>query len=128
MRIPLGIAFSYTMAFIACSTIGTTNATQPRYAQDYISPKEIQNADANTAYDLVRQLRPHWLKGRGIKSLHRNQASYPVVYVNSSRHGDVYSLSTISANHIAEIRFFNAGDAALEYGLDHAAGAILVSL
>lgn len=114
------------VALLGCSTTGETHAKKTRYSRDHISYEEIQNNDASNAFDLIRNLRPQWLWGRGPKSINYEGAPYPVVYVDDSKHGDINSLSTISTQYITEIRFLSAGDATIRYGINHAGGAILI--
>ncbi|MFQ5865846.1 MAG: hypothetical protein ACE5IW_11515 [bacterium] len=116
------------MALLGCSTTRETHAKKTRHSRDYISSEEIQKSTASNAYDLIRNLRPHWLWGRGAKSIHYEEAPYPVIYVNESREGDINSLSTISTEYITEIRFLSSGDATIRFGLNHAGGAILITI
>ena len=116
------------LGFIACSTTNPTKTKGVRYSRNYISSEEIRKNLASSAYELIRRLRPHWLSGRGSMSIRFPETAYPVVYVNSNRHGDIASLSWITPDHITEIRFLNAGDASNRFGLDHAGGAILIEI
>jgi hypothetical protein len=128
MRLLTGVIIVFVMGILACSSVKETSTTKVRYSRDCIYSEEIQNNSATNAYDLVSSLRPHWLRGRGPKSIVNEEASYPVVYVNDSRHGDVNSLATISTDQITEIRFFNAGDATIRFGLNHPSGAIAITI
>jgi len=93
-----------------------------------IQLEQIREQLASDAYDLIRKLRPSWLR-RGHRSNHFNKtASYATVYVNGSKYGDIDSLLSIPAEQIKEIRFMNAGEAAIRYGWNHSGGAILISI
>ncbi|MFQ5769932.1 MAG: hypothetical protein ACE5HX_05315 [bacterium] len=116
------------MSLIACSITRETHTKTTRRAHNYIYLEEIQKSAASNAYDLIRNLRPHWLRGRGIKSIKFQETSFPVVYVNDSRHGNIQSLTMISAHYIKEIQFLNAGDATFRFGLNHSSGAILITI
>jgi hypothetical protein len=128
MRLFTLITLLSATTLAACSTSKDTYGRKPPYSRDFISQEEIHRSSATNAYDLIRTLRPHWLRGRGTKSIKYEQASYPVVYVNGARHGGIGSLSTISVENITRIRFLNAGDASNQLGMNHPSGAIMISL
>ena len=122
MRTLITLTILSSLAILACSTTRGTHVNKNRYSRDHIYSEEINVAMGATAYELIRNLRTHWLQGRGTNSL-----SYPVVFVNDIREGNLYVLSTITTAHIAEIQFFNSADAFIRFGPDCPAGAILVT-
>lgn len=128
MRLLFVITLMYVMGLLACSTTKGGYAKNTSYSRDYIYREEIQNNAATNAYGLIRSLRPHWLQGRGAKSVRYAEASYAVVYVDGSRRGDINSLSTVFTENIAVIQFLNASDAIIRFGPDHPGGAILITL
>ena len=126
MRFITFISLLIVVAFTACAT---TNSKTTHSRHDMIQLEQIREQLASDAYDLIRKLRPNWLRSRGQRSIHfNNTASSPTVYVNDGKHGDIDSLREIQAEHIKEIRFLNAGEAASRFGLNHAGGAILISI
>lgn len=128
MRFLTIFAVGSILILSACSAGNQAAKKNKLRDRNYISSEEIQISAAGDAYHLIKNLRPHWLRGRGFKSLHHQEASLPMVYVNENRHGDIHSLSSISTENIHEIRFYNAGDAAFKFGLNHAGGAILIKI
>ncbi len=126
MRFITFISFLIVVAWTACAT---TNSKTTHGPHNMIQLEQIREQLASDAYDLIRTLRPHWLRSQGLRSHHFNKtASYATVYVNDSRHGDIDSLRSISAEQIKEIRFMNAGEAAIRFGLNLSGGAILISI
>ncbi|MFQ5752767.1 MAG: hypothetical protein ACE5HI_12290 [bacterium] len=128
MRVFYVLTILYAITMLACSTTKGTYTKKNHSSRDYISAEEIRNSSATNVYDLIRSLRPNWLRGRGAKSISNKEASYPVVYVNESKHGDINSLSSISVENITAIQFLNSSDATNRFGLDHASGAILITI
>lgn len=128
MRTVIGIAILFLVSTLSCSTTKETNLPNKHRDPNYIHADEVKLSEASNAYDLIRRLRPNWLRGRGTKSLKSPEKSYPIVYVDEQRHGDIDSLRNIPVEHILEIQFLNASDAAFQFGLDHTGGAILVEL
>ena len=122
------IAIGCSTAMLACSATKGTSGKKS-YSRDLITHEEIQGKMAPSAYELIRSLRPHWLRSRGAKSLkYEAKASYPTVYVNDSHYGDLNSLSGIAIRNISAIQYLNSGDATTRFGLDHAGGAILITM
>ncbi|MFQ5603339.1 MAG: hypothetical protein ACE5HS_08740 [bacterium] len=116
------------LVFGACASTQNGNSNFTRRNRDSISTAEIRANSAANAYDLIHNLRPHWLRGRGTRSIKNEQASFPYVYVNESRHGDIQSLRNLATENITEIQFLNPGDATNRFGLGHASGAILITM
>ncbi len=127
MRVPLVIPIFCALGLLAC---WTTTAPYKDYRLDrnYIFIDEIQSSGSATAFNLIRTLRPHWFRGRGPKSLVHDTVSFPIIYVDGNRYGDINSLLSFPVTNITEIQYMNAGDATIKLGMDHPAGAILISM
>lgn len=126
MRFITFISLLIVVAFTACAT---TNSKTIHNRHDVIKIEQIREQLASNAYDLIRKLKPQWLRSRGHRSIHFNKtAPYATVYVNDSKHGDIDSLSSIPAEHIKEIRFMNAGEAASRFGLNHSSRRLRVTV
>ena len=93
-----------------------------------LTTEEIQNARAPswTAWELLTQLRPEYLRSRGQSSLRLGPAT-AVVYVNEMRYGDIDALRTMSAEQVLRVQYVNAADATTRFGTDHFGGAILIT-
>jgi hypothetical protein len=122
------ISTSILLFALGCATFKDGQSGKGHSSRDIISLSEIQMMGSNNAYQLIRTLRPHWLRSRGRKSILFDEVSYPVVYIDEYKHGSIESLAEIPVEHISEIRFLNAGDATIRFGFDHPSGAILVRI
>jgi hypothetical protein len=80
-----------------------------------------------TAYDLIAQMRPEYLRNRGTVSIKNSTQATAVVYVDGTKFGDLESLRNVSAEHIFRIDYLSASDATTRYGTDHVGGAILIT-
>ena len=105
---------------------------KPNYDRDLITQEEIRERvpGAKTAWDVVQQLRPHFLRERTPMSLAEGAQRLPVqVYVNGvqSISAPAVSLRDIRADEVIEIRYLNPSDATTRYGTGHLNGAILVA-
>jgi hypothetical protein len=86
----------------------------------------MESVQASDAYELLQRLRPQFLRSRGSVSMRNSSSSYPIVYLNDVRHGNVNSLRDILAVDIEEIRYISGADATTRWGTGHGSGVILV--
>ncbi len=80
-----------------------------------------------TAYDLLAQLRPEYLRNRGSVSIKNNVQATAVVYVDGTKFGDLEALRNVNAEHIFRVDYLSASDATTRFGTDHTGGAILIT-
>ena len=92
--------------------------------QDEISSSRSLGA---TAYDLIAQLRPEYLRNRGTVSINKQVQATAVVYVDGTKFGELESLRSVSAEHIFRVDYLSASDATTRFGSDHVGGAILIT-
>lgn len=122
-------ALAALLAFAAaCSTQRATGDTYPRHDRAVLTLEEIQAAKGFgwSAYDLVAQLRPEYLRSRGTASMGNLRPTTAAVYLDGVRYGDVEILRTMNGDHVESIQYMNAADATTRYGTDHVGGALLV--
>lgn len=118
-------SFALLLVLAACgggARVGTGSTLTP----DLIGPEEISASSATNAYDLISQVRPNWLRGRGTPNLRGSQAPLPVVYLDDRRQGAVEVLRTFPIGSVAELRYINATTATTRFGNGHAGGVIQV--
>jgi len=89
-----------------------------------ITRDQIVLANQMTALDLIRVLRPHWLRRRGSTS-YSNEPDI-VVYLDGVRIGDPNALADIACINVESIEYFDARRAQYRWGLGHVHGAIEV--
>lgn len=105
---------------------GQAATPSPSYEREVITAEEIATAQQTTALELVRYLRPQWLRSRGQDSFRSNPQV--VVYVNNTRTQGIDHLNRVRPGEIREIRFLDGITASQRFGLGHGSGAILVTL
>jgi hypothetical protein len=90
-----------------------------------ISAEEIATLGgrAETALQIVEQLRPAMLRPRGGAT---SGAEPLATYVDGIKVGDVQGLRSIQFGMIKEIRYHNPTDATQRFGTGHSSGAIEV--
>lgn len=123
------------LAFLLPTLLLTRVATaqevkKVRYDPDRILADEVaaRASDAKTAYDIIKRLRPQFLRQRGSGSI-RNYNPVPVrVYVDGILQSqDVSALNEIMAYSVVEISYLNGSDATTRFGTGYENGAILVT-
>src|SRR5688572_24064534 len=115
---------AFVMLVGACgSTPGPE--TPGRADRNRLSNTEIQAAGYTDAFTAVQSLRPQWLRGRGASSMTRNETVK--VYLDGSLLGGAEQLRQITTRSINSIQFLDGLEATQRWGLDHGAGAIIVS-
>ena len=99
-----------------------------------ITAQDIRSSAALTLSELLRELRPEWVRQRGtgtVLSLPNGDVLAAPggvqVYVNGSLIGGLEALDKIPIHSVKEIRFMNGDAAALRYGAAAQDGAILLT-
>ncbi len=118
-----------TSATSAASPGASTTAARPatRGNANLLTTEDLRAAAGNaTAYDLVATLRPRWLQARGADSFTKPTAIQ--VYLGNARMtAGLDALRDIPALGIARMEWVDGISAAGRWGLDHGAGAIVVT-
>ena len=92
---------------------------------DVITTAEMDGSGHVDALSLVQSLRPMWLRVRGASSPAGRETVK--VYLDGSLLGSAEALRQISTHSIGSLRFMDGLEATQRYGLDHGAGAIVVT-
>ncbi len=114
------------LVFAACAS--NPGSDSPGRQRDVITAEEIAQLNVATAFDIVRQLRPEYLRSRGTMSLREGGSEYAVVYMNGMRLGGPEQLHQIRASDVQTIRYINASDATTRWGTGHTGGVIEVTV
>lgn len=91
-----------------------------------ITAEEILPSVGTTAYDVISQLRPEYLRSRGRSSLRTTEAPTAMVYVDNVQMGNLDALRNLAAHSILRVEYLGASDATTRFGTDHTGGAIIV--
>ena len=118
-------AIALIAVFLAGCSGAASGPRAPRANVNVITAEEIAAAHQSDAYSLVQNLRPNWLRARGASSLANPEIVQ--VYLDGSRLGGTDYLRQIATQSISRLQYLSGVDATQRFGLDHGAGAILVS-
>ena len=118
------------VALSACASSGGGGAAKVNESSsDKVTSVEIASTQAQSAYDLVYKLRPHWLRAGATGSIGggtvRNQVT--LVYLDGNKLGTIDALRSLGASGIQRMEWLSASRAAVvlsDIGNDPIAGAI----
>lgn len=116
------------IAILIAGCAGRSSGERPVRDRNLITAEEIAEINVSTAYEVVRQLRPEYLRSRGVTSIRDSSAEQPVVYVSGMRLGGLDQLNAIPATDVESIRYINATDATTRWGTNHTGGVIDVAV
>lgn len=139
-----GAAFGAAVGFTLPA--GPRRAPAPRAerpGRDVLTLREIREARGSSLYQVIRSLRPEWLRVRGTASMRETprgrttgpdpddvavQPGIPTirVYLDDARIGDIDDLRLMPPGSVGEVRFLDAAEATHRWGAGHLHGAIHV--
>ncbi len=128
MRFRIATVILLAIGLSACATTDGKKTEKVRYSRDHINAAEINTSNANNAHELVKALRPNWLRGVGASSFKYNEVAYPIVYVDKIKMGAMDNLASISTVNILKIEHIKGSETALRFGQGHHGGIILITL
>jgi hypothetical protein len=109
---------------MACASAGSSASPVAR-SSNVITEAEVSASHESNAFDLIRSLRPLFLKSRGRSSINSSSSNeYATVYVDGQQYGDLSTLRSIASAQIREIRYYSASDAMTKFGMQAGGGAI----
>jgi hypothetical protein len=120
-RMMVALLLAATMA--ACASTPASERSE-RGGRAVLTTVEIQGASYADAFSVVRALRPEWLRSTPNSFRSSEQIQ---VYLDGNRLGGVEQLQQISTGSIKSMQFLTGLEAANRWGLNHGAGAIVVS-
>jgi len=115
-------------ALAAACASGASETPAPSGDRDrnVITEDELRTAPGSTLYDVVRALRPEWLR-RNPAMVRPEAEGDIVVYMDRARMGGPNALVPIRPSAVAMVRYYSASEAAGEFGPGHIYGAIAVT-
>ncbi len=116
-------ALTPLLLLLACATVPRTTGVRDRTR---VTEEELMATHASTVYDALQQIRPEFLRSRGISSIQSPQADIPRVFVDNVEMGDVQFLKTLNPGDVAEIQRLSAEQATTRWGTGYVGGALLV--
>ena len=88
--------------------------------------EQLLETQQSTVFDALRQLRPQWLRARGVRTADGERL--PVsVYIGGQRMGTVNFLNSLDPQAVSEIRFYTASEATTTFGTGNLGGVIAIT-
>ena len=109
-----------------CATRGAAAASAPATNRDFIVRDEIDKGQWPNAYELIRSVRPQWLRVRGRDTIVGEPGGVQVV-LDDVRLGAIDALRTLPVSGIAYFQWLDGISASQRWGTGFGNGAIFVS-
>ena len=109
-----------------CATRGAAAASAPTTNRDFIARDEIDKGQWPNAYELIRSVRPQWLRVRGRDTIVGEPGTVQVV-LDDVRLGATDALRTLPVGGIAYFQWLDGITASQRWGMGFGNGAIFVS-
>ncbi|NUP72619.1 MAG: hypothetical protein HOQ16_15515 [Gemmatimonadaceae bacterium] len=111
---------------VACASAPAAGTPAGKTAGDVITRAELADPSLSgtTVADAVRRLRPRFLNQR--QTGLRAESEGALVSINGSQPGSLSDLARIEIGDVEEIRYLNAADANLRFGLASAMRPVLL--
>jgi hypothetical protein len=125
MRLRLGWALVATAIAVSC--LGPPPSGRQLRDRRLITRAEIEAAQFETAYDVVKRYRADFLRSRGATSLTQRSTPYAAVFLDDLEFGTIESLRQIPVDQVSEIRFYEASEAQTKFGSGRMGGVIAIT-
>ena len=109
-----------------CATRGGAAVAAPATNRDFIAREEIEKGQWPNAYDLIRSVRPQWLRVRGRDTIVGEAGAVQVV-LDNVRLGTTDALRTLPVGGIAYFQWLDGISASQRWGTGFGNGAIFIS-
>ncbi len=126
MKSAIILVFATVAAACAGGAGASTETVTPSVDRSVLSGEELRTAQGPTLYDVIRALRPEWLR-RNPSILQPGAEGDIVVYMDRARMGGPSTLRQLRPSAVASVRYYSPSEAAGEYGPGHIHGAIAVT-
>ncbi|MBC7564188.1 MAG: hypothetical protein H7305_14870 [Gemmatimonadaceae bacterium] len=100
-------------------------APSGRTDRQLLTRDEMRKTEFTNLYDVIRVLRGNWIRVRAAESF--GKSAELQVYLDMQRIGTIEELRTMSPMNILTVRFFDSIQASARWGMDHGAGALLIT-
>jgi len=86
----------------------------------------LVKANSESVFDAVTKLRPEWLSSRGPTSVTNSTPTGVDIYMSGNNMGSAEYLKELRVVDVAEVRYWNAGQASARFGMGHPRGVLEV--
>jgi len=118
-----GLACATLLWFAACAS--ASNSQKSSSNDSIITRDEIENSHQPTLFDVVRALRPNWLR-TAPSAVRSDQETGVSVYLDAQRAGGIDVLRQLPSSAATSLRFYGASEAQSRFGLGNLHGVIQV--
>lgn len=128
MKLPralLVLALTTVCSLAACAT-ATPRGKSVSGDGSQLSKADLENSNASSLYDAISKLRPSWLASRGPSSVTNSTPTAVDVYMDGNFLGQADYLRDVRISDATAVRYWDAGQASVRFGMGHPRGVIEV--
>jgi hypothetical protein len=116
------------VALTGCAATASSGdgVRRPARQQNLLTQEEVSGSQYTNLYEVVRALRPNWLRTRGQISIQDGEAGQVVIYLNGIRAGSADYLRQVGPREVLSLEYFDETQASARFGLKQGGGAAIV--
>jgi hypothetical protein len=122
-RVRAGLFAALILSIVACAA--ASNTSKSRSNDTVITLDEIENSHQPTLFDVVRALRPNWLRASPT-AVRGDQDIGIAVYLDAQRAGGLDILRQFPSTAASSLHYFTASEAQSRFGLGNLHGVIQI--
>jgi hypothetical protein len=120
------------IAVLGCASAAPADgaATVAPSTRAVITEAEIPTTGTENALDLIRRLRPEYLRAKPTQTYSGTRsvdAPPPTVILSGQRFGSPDDLKTVSASSLSTIRYYNIEEGKRKFGMQYGGGVIEIA-
>lgn len=112
-----------TAPAVGCASAPSQGQSAPT-SRARLTETDLTKANSDNLYDAIAKLRPEWLSSRGVTSMTDATPTSVSVFMNGSMLGKADALRQLGVLEVAEVRYWDAGQASARFGMGHPRGVL----
>ena len=127
----LGVTGAALVCLLTACTVpaGTsgTQASQAGQSRTVLTHAQLAATNSQNLFDAISKLHSEWLSTRGPTSATDSSPSSVSVFMGNTNLGKAESLREVMVIDVAEVKYWDAGQAAARFGMGHPRGVIEIT-
>jgi hypothetical protein len=112
----------------ACTVpAGTSQATPAGQSRSVLTHAQLAATNSDNLFDAINKLHSEWLSTRGPTSVTDSSPTSVSIFMGGTMLGKAEALREVPVIDVAEVRYWDAGQAAARFGMGHPRGVIEIT-
>lgn len=127
MRAKTLVAIATAWTLTGCAHGATPDGSAGRRPGNVITQEQLAGTNSENLYDAITKIRPDWLSSRGPTSVSDPSPTVVSVFQNGTMLGKADYLRQMLVLDVAEVHYWDPGQATARFGTGHPRGVIEVT-